>query len=378
MTGPRPLHLLAFCGATAWGGAEIVLGHLLAALDERIDVDLLGVDPAVVERLAARRPGTGWDTVPPIRDDRDLGRIWVHRQAMARISPDIVQLNLPVPFADPYTVLSAATLPRVPVIGVAHLPMPMPGPRIARLVRATASHLAAVVGVSSGAAREVEQLLGLGEGTVRVVHNGVPEPEERRAVPAPPGRVVVGAVGRLHEQKGFDVLLRAVAGLPEVHVVVVGDGQERAGLERLAADLGLHGRVSWLGWSDHASGYVRSFDVLAVPSRYEGLPLVVLEAMLGRVPLVVTPVGGIPDAVRDGESGLVVPVDDVAALRSALARLAADPGLGHRLAAAAEVEARRRFTAEAMARSYEALYDEVLARRRFSRRSARSRPRRWR
>jgi glycosyltransferase involved in cell wall biosynthesis len=173
--------------------------------------------------------------------------------------------------------------------------------------------------------------------------------------------MVVGALGRLHEQKGFDVLIRAVAGLPGISLVIVGDGPERQALERLAVDLGVADRVSMPGWTDDATSRLRSFDVLALPSRYEGLPLVLLEAMLGGVPVVASAVGGVPDAVRDDESGLLVPPDDVDALQGALSRMAADPSLRRRLANAAEVEARQRFTVATMARSYESLYDELSA-----------------
>lgn len=366
MTAPPPVRLLVFCGATRWGGAEIVLGHLLEALPERFGVSLLGVDDTVLERIAARRPGTGWTTVPRMRTKRDLAAVVAHRRAMARARPDIVHLNLPVPFADPYTVLAAVTLRGTAVVAVEHLPAPCPWPRIDRLVRFAAPRLAAVVGVSAGSARQVEGLLGLSPGAARVVPNGVPEPAVRRPLPAPvpAGRLVVGAVGRFDRQKGFDVLLRAVADLPAVHVVLIGDGAERPTLERLVDDLGIRDRVSMPGWSEQASGYIRSFDVLVVPSRYEGLPLVVLEAMLAGVPVVATPVGGVPDAVRDGESGFLVPPDDAPALTAALARLAADPALRGRLAAAAEEHARREFTVGAMTRAYETLYDDVLGARR--------------
>ena len=338
-----------------------MLGHLIAALDERIQVRLLGVDADVLRRIASRRPGTAWRRVPPIKGSRDLANIWAHRRAMAQAHPDLVQINLPVPHADPYTVLSALTLSRVPVIAVQHLPMATPWPRVQRLMRFAATRLT-TVSVSSGAARQIERLLDIPGTSIRVVPNGVPEPEDRKAVPAQPGRLVVGAVGRLHEQKGFDVLLRAVTGLPEVQVVIIGEGPERPALQQLIAELHLGDRVSLLGWSDHASGYMRSFDVLAMPSRYEGMPLVLLEAMLAGVPVVATPVGGIPDTVRHDESGLLVPVDDVAALTTALGRLLSDGALRRRLAAAAEDEARRRHTVDAMARSYEALYDELLSR----------------
>jgi glycosyltransferase involved in cell wall biosynthesis len=357
------VRLLTFCGATTWGGAEIVLGHLLGELDERFDVHLLGVHPAILERLAARRPGMSWTVVPAVRSKRDVAAMWSQRRHMARTSPDIVQLNLPAPSADRYSVLAALTLARTPVVAIEHLPMGTSRRGAQRLVRWTAPRLAAVVGVSSRAAQQIEQLVGLPSGAVRVVPNGVPDPAPRQPLPVPPGPLVIGAIGRMHRHKGFDVLLHALVALQEVQLVLIGDGRERPALEQLVRDLGLGRRVSMLGWSDDASGQLRSFDILAVPSRSEGLPLVLLEGMFAGVPIVATTVGGVPDAVEDGRSALLVPPDDVAALTSALRRLGADDPLRRRLGAAAQEEARARFTVEAMARSYEDLYDELLARR---------------
>ena len=380
MRSPRRVRLLVFCGATGWGGAEIVLGHLLAALPERYDVELLGVDGTVLARLAERRPGVVPRVLPRIRGRRDLAAMWVHRRAMRRAGADLVHLNLPVPFSDPYTVLGASTLWHTPVVAVTHLPMAPSRPRTDRLMRLTAPRLDAVVGVSARAARQVERILGLPPGDVRVVANGVPEPLGQHRLAVPRGRLVVGAIGRLVRHKGFDVLLRAVADLPALHVVVVGEGPERQALERLTTELGLGDRVTMPGWSDETWGHLRSFDVLALPSRQEGLPLVLLEAMLTGTTIVASAVGGIPDAVEDGRSALLVPPDDVAALTGALERLAADELLRGRLAAAAQETGRRDFTVSAMVRAYEDLYDDVLrsarARRPLGRANCRRRRRR--
>lgn len=359
----RQIRLLAFTGATQWGGAEIVLGHLLANLGEAVQPTLLGVDASVVTRIATRRPSMQWSLVPRVASKRDLRAIWAHRSAIAAAKPDIVQINLPVPFAEPYTVLAALTVPRARVVVVEHLPMAIPSPGIRMLKRLTAPRLAAHVAVGSRAARQVEQLSGLPSGSIRAVPNGVPVPG-KAAFKRPPHAVfVVGAVGRLHHQKAFDVLIRAVAQLPGAHLVLVGDGPERNALERLAGDLGVRDRVAVTGWTDSAATWLHSFDVLAIPSRYEGLPLVLLEAMLSGCTVVATGVGSILDALRDGETGLLVPVDDAEALAVALRRLRDDPGLRLRLGTAAADRAQRLFTVGAMAQAYERLYEEVLARR---------------
>ena len=352
------MRLLVFSGARAWGGAEIVLGHLLAALGPDIEPMVLGVDAAVVQRIAARRPGMPTQLVPPIETKRDVRAMLRHRRAIAAARPDIIQLNLPVPFAEQYTVLAAVTVPGVRVVVVEHLPMAIASRPGRVLKRLTSRRLAAHVAVGSGAAREIERLCALPYGSVRAVPNGVPD------VPLPPTtrapEFVVGGIGRLERQKGFDVLVRAVARVPDARLVLVGDGRERGALQLLADECGLGDRFTVTGWVDNPREFLPSFDVVAMPSRSEGLPLVLLEAMLAARPVVATGVGSIPDALRDGSTGLLVPVDDVASLGGALRLLATDPLLRRRLGAAAREHALACYTAEAMATVYENLYAELL------------------
>ena len=361
--GDRKLttRLLAFCGATEWGGAEVVLGHLLNALHDDIDISLVGVDATVLERVAARRPGIRCALVPQVHSKRDVRAMRAQRHQIVKLKPEIAQINLPVPFAEPYTVLAALTVPGIHVITVHHLPMVTPWPGIARLMRLSASRLSAQVAVGPRTAREIEHLGGLRAGAVRVVRNGVPAPDAPPRAGSPTrGSFVVGAVGRLHRQKGFDVLIRAIAQIPEAHLVLVGDGPERETLEQLVTTLQIADRVTMVGWAESPTAYLLTFDILAMPSRFEGLPLVLLEAMLHGLPVVATGVGSISDVVTSEETALLVPVEDVAALRVAIVRLGRDDQLRERLAIAASRVARRDFTAEAMARGYERLYAELL------------------
>lgn len=363
MNSARPIRLLVFTGARQWGGAEIVLGHLLANLTERVQPTLLGVDEAVVRRVAERRPGTSWSLVPQVGGKQDLKAIVAHRNAIAAAHPDVVQVNLPVPFAEPYTVLAALTVPGARVVAVEHLPMAIPSPGVRLLKRLTAPRLAAHVAVGASASREVEQLCGLRAESIRAIPNGVPVP--RQAVPLRPvgAEFVVGAVGRLDHQKAFDILIHAIARVPGAHLVLVGDGPERAALKSQAIDLGVNERVTMNGWNDTAAASLPSFDVVGIPSRYEGLPLILLEAMMSGCAIVTTGVGSILDALQDGRTGLVVPVDDAEALAAALRRLKEDPDLRHRLGAAAARRAHQSFTVTSMTQAYERLYEEVVTRR---------------
>jgi len=149
---------------------------------------------------------------------------------------------------------------------------------------------------------------------------------------------VVGLVCRLAPEKGGDVLLRAAAllrpALPGLRVSVVGDGPVRPTLEALARRLGLADAVAFCGFQPDAARLIAGMDVLAVPSRSDGSPLVVLEALTAGVPVVASAVGGIPDQVRDGREALLVPPGDAVALAAALRAVLTDPARARALGAA--------------------------------------------
>lgn len=125
--------------------------------------------------------------------------------------------------------------------------------------------------------------------------------------------------------------------------------------------------MSFVGWSEDVRSHLAGVDLLVLPSRSEGFPLTIVEAMLAGLPVVATRVGSVPEAVRDGETGLLVARDDPVALAAALRRLADDPHQRRRMGARGRRVAAASFTVEAMAGAYEALYADVLATRRTPR-----------
>jgi glycosyltransferase involved in cell wall biosynthesis len=148
--------------------------------------------------------------------------------------------------------------------------------------------------------------------------------------------------GRLGPQKSVDVMLEAVARLPDVALVVAGDGPDRESLERRAHDLGVDGRARFLG-SVPRDGVLRLFraaDASVLSSSWENLPHTLLEALAVGSPVIATSVGGVPEVVRDGENGLLVPARDPQALADAIRRFFGDEELRDRLtrAASASVE----------------------------------------
>jgi glycosyltransferase involved in cell wall biosynthesis len=355
----RRVRLTAYMDSVEIGGAEISLGNLLTELDPSIEVTVLGVNAGVVEKIAARRGGSSTLTLPPVRGKADLGRIVKHVRAVRALRPDLLHVNLQSPWEGQYGIL-AGLINRRPVVAVEQIVFGAQPRRQRWLRRALCSRLSAHVAVGERAAREIEEMIGLEPGSVETIYNGVPD-EPLTPVPRPAEGPIVGAVGRLVHQKGFDLLIRALESLPaEATCVLVGDGPERASLEELASRLGLRDRLIVTGWAERPRDYLPSFDVVALPSRFEGFPLVAVEAMLARRPLVVSRVESLPEAVENGTTGLLVPPDDVEALAGALTELLSDPDRREAMGERGRARALARFTSTAMARSYEAVYRRLL------------------
>lgn len=179
--------------------------------------------------------------------------------------------------------------------------------------------------------------VGVPERRVHVIPSGVSDglfDGAGRAAPKDlPPRPRVLFLGRLHNQKGVDVLVRALVAMPGVHLVVAGDGPERRALHRLVERLGLTDRVRFLGFVPRTEvpGLLASADVLALPSRYEEMGTAVLEGFRAGVPVVAADTGGVSSMVSDGVTGLLVPPGQPAALGAALQRVLRDQALARRL-----------------------------------------------
>jgi glycosyltransferase involved in cell wall biosynthesis len=203
-----------------------------------------------------------------------------------------------------------------------------------------------------------------------------PRESVRRELGARDGERVVLTVGSLTRQKAQHVLLeafaRATRGGPAATLWIAGEGPLRASLEATARELGIAARVRWLGARADVPDLLQGADVFALSSQREGLPVTLLEAMRAGRPSVATRVGGIPEALVDGETGRLAPVGDAAALGEALAEVLAADALAARFGAAACARWGAHFTAERMVRETEALYRAELARAGGASRTART------
>lgn len=193
---------------------------------------------------------------------------------------------------------------------------------------------------------------------------GVSEAKQRLGLPS--DRPVIGAVGRLSPEKGFDLLIRAVNlllrdGL-DVTLIIAGEGGQRPALEAFVAALGLGDRVRLLGYCAKTTTLYEALDVFALSSLREGLPNVLLEAMAMEVSVVATRIAGIPRLIRHQENGLLVEAGSVEGLAEALACLLGDGPMRTRLQQAGRETVETSFSFEARMQKIRAIYDEMMAR----------------
>jgi len=187
---------------------------------------------------------------------------------------------------------------------------------------------------------------------------------ERRRPAAIPGvpedALVIGTVTRLAPTKGLDDLLAAFARLcrerSNLRLVIVGTGEQEADLRALADQLDITSHVIFAGFRTDVPELLRRFDLYVTSSVWEAMPMSVVEAMAGALPIVATAVGGICELIQDGETGLLVPPRDPAALAAALERLLADPDLARGLGQRARAQVRATHTVEAMVAATRAVY----------------------
>ena len=186
--------------------------------------------------------------------------------------------------------------------------------------------------------------------------------QARQLLSIPPDQAVLVAAGRMVPIKRLDRLIDVfsmVRRLRPAHLYLVGDGSERAVLEARARESGLAADISFVGWVDEAADWYAAADVVVLTSDREGTPLALIEAAAAERPVVATDVGGVRDVVHDGETGFLVPADDIVGFADRVARLLADPGLAERFGSSAR--GRERYAAGRLIDALDLLYRSMLS-----------------
>ncbi|MEM7566119.1 MAG: glycosyltransferase [Pseudomonadota bacterium] len=347
---PPPLRLMHLMLSKEQGGAERFFMKLARAMDARGVPQRLVVEPGLPWEAEARADGLD---VAPIAFGgwrEPLARRALSR-AVRSFRPDIVLA---------WMGRSAKRLPQRRA-GETHINCVRYGGYFGLKQAGKADHV--IVNTPDLATYVADQ--GVDPGTVHVCVNfgglDAAAPASRAALDTPEGAPVVLALGRLVEKKGFDVLLRAVAKVPDHYLWLAGAGAEKDALEALAAELSLADRVRFLGWRDDQAALLAAADVVCVSSRSEPFGNVVVEAWASGTPLVATRSEGPGWLVTDEEDGLLVPIDDADSLASAFQRLAADPGLAERLAAKGRETHAAHYSQDAVVRRYLDLFASLKA-----------------
>jgi glycosyltransferase involved in cell wall biosynthesis len=243
-------------------------------------------------------------------------------------------------------------------VAVEHSPRRSPRLVHRLYVRVSARLLAAQVALSDRSAAALAELAGVRRDRITTISGGVTD-VRIEPLARPTTGPVIGCIARLDAIKGIDVLLRALPSLPGVTAVIVGSGEEQRSLLALAAELGVAERVIFIGWSDRPRDHLGTFDLFVLPSRFEALPMSIIEAMLAGLPVVATDVGGVREAVVPGVTGSLVEPENPEALAGAISVLLADPQRRRQLGQAGRERALQRFGADQMASQFAMVYERI-------------------
>ena len=371
---PDQLRVHVVIDSMGAGGAELLLADFAAGASTagiELSVSYLArheAEPAR-ERLARIGIDPHWIEVERLVSPAAVGRVRAHLRAL---SPDVVHTHLAYSDALGGIAARSLSLPTVSTIHVMHVDPGWRERAREQLIRRVRQRCAArTIFVSDAARRDFLGRTRVAAERAVTIHNGVvaePNPGGGRAVRAALGiaedDTVVGMLSVVRDGKGHDLAIEAVRDLceriPGLRLLIAGDGPLRAELERSAADLCDH--VVFAGYRDDAMDILDAVDVLLHPSLFDAFPTALLEAMSARVPVVAGAVGGIPEIVVDGQTGILVDPTSAAAIAAGLEPLLRDPDLRARLGVAGRERFERCFTVADWATRTRALYDEVTGR----------------
>lgn len=346
-------------GAATFAGAEHYLAVLMGELRRQHRFTVLVADAApALARARFAEAGASVEVVPGLSRHSSPAGVAAVMWALKRVGPDLVHVNL-TDQGDGMGALVAGRLSRRPVVATLHNAVPGRARWRERLSRAFLGLPQRTVAVSGSVGSY------LSDAAVRrhvVIENGVhapvPAADARAQLGGQPHRFLVCGLGRLSRQKGWDVLCRAALLVserrPDVDFVVLGEGEERPRLAAMAACAA----VRFVGHRPEAPSLLAGADMMVLPSRFEALPLSLLEAMHLGVPVVASGVGGVPEAV--GGTAVLVAPEDPDQLARAILALIDDPGRRCQLALAAKDRAQRLFRADRMASQTAAVYASLL------------------
>ena len=363
----RKLNLLILVAGLGIGGAEVVIKHLVHAIDRRrfnVTVCCIKAAGMIGEELIRDGIEVVVLAEPGRQGPEYLTFVKLRRLIRAR-KIDIVHSHTTDALAD--AAVCRLLMPRLRLVHTFHFGnYPHADRRNLRIERTFCRLASKLVAVGEVQRHQIRSTFGLRDAAIQTIWNGVPyEPvvpdgSFRRLVGGT-DRVLIGTIATMIPQKGLTDLLRVAERLRDIDrrvlFVIVGEGALRQELEALREQLGLADSVVLAGWIRNASRVaLPEFDVFFQPSLWEAMSIAVLEAMAAGRAIVATSVGENRHIIEHGSDGLLVEAGDVDGMTAALARAVGDVDLRRRLGDAAAKKASEQFTVDRMTRAYEELY----------------------
>lgn len=381
MSEARPYRIRHVIDSLGRGGAERLLCAYapgLARLGHEVDVVVLQERNGNFMRQTLEEAGIRV-IMAPVTRLRRLDQIRALHRTLQQGAPDLLHLHLE--FASLLGTLSAVRTgtPAVATLHTLESPFDLGWGGVRRwLMYQACAHLSDRLICLTDRNARIAREIGLGRARITVLPNGIeveqfdaPPQTGRQALRAslgiPGDAPLVVSVCVLRPEKGLDRLLATVPELlrrvPDVHVLIVGDGPERQGLERLVAVGGLTASVHFAGYRTDVADVLRAADVFVLPTLFDAQPTAIMEAMAAGLPVVSTRITGIPDLIDDGVHGTLVPADDRAALANALIALLEDPVWARSLGRAGRERARHEFSMTQQIGKLAKLYESLVAAR---------------
>lgn len=369
--------LVYFVPSPEFGGAEQYVATLVSLLPEdEFEITCIHTHKEALEQLESRvcRADLEFLAVEIGSRPSVWRTVWPLARVIASLHPHIVHCSLVDGYAGAYALL-ASRLARVPAtVGTFHTgkqyPLNQPLDKAFGLL--VDSALDAAIAVSRFTKECALQYRAIPQDRVTVIYNGVLMPGALRRAGSGGTEtqgcetLTIGTAGRLVPIKCIDTLLLAACQIRRKHenvrFSIIGDGPDRERLASVARGLGLGDAVEFAGWQDDMAAHLRQLDLFVLTSKSEACPMVVLEAMALGLPVIATKVGGLPEIVVDGETGMLVPPEDPTTLARAILALIGDPATRRKLGKAGHERAAALFSADRMMHETRAFYHRLLKR----------------
>lgn len=349
MTNKTPFKVAQVLAGANQGGAENFFVRLVSGLNER---------PELQQKAFIRNHGHRIDTLRDNGVDTDGFRFggkldvmghWAYQRALKQFDPDIVmtwmgRASSNTPASKKYILVN----------------------RLGHYYKLKYyNHADYWVGISKGICQHMIDG-GFPKERVFYIPNFADEtpvtPIPRDSFNTPADQPLILAAGRLHVNKGFDVLLESLTNIPNATLWLAGAGPEEQNLKALCHKLGLDDRVRFLGWRTDVTTLMSTADLFVCPSRHEGLGSIVMESWAHRCPIVATNSQGPGEVIENGVSGLITPIDDAKALTNAIQSVLDNPDLKQQLIEGAADVYAKGFSKQHIVNEYVALYEKLLQR----------------